>query len=88
MECDTSTSGKKVTCLEKDSTGYILAIRKYKNNQKHGTWQVFEKEGWIKERYVYKNDRLKWQLFYREGKLVRSINKNGKIKNFKGCGCT
>ncbi|MBI1307971.1 MAG: hypothetical protein GC181_15310 [Bacteroidetes bacterium] len=84
-ECD--TNGRSVLCAFKDSTGYVWEIHKFKGGDKSGKWQYFNRKGEVIEERFYRRNKLIWTYYYRDGQVIRSINKKGKIKNFKGCGC-
>ncbi len=85
-DCD--TSGRKVTCSIKDSLGYVLEIHRYKDGLKWGSWERYNYNGQLIEKNYYKRGERKWTFFYRNEELIKSINKKGKVKKFKGCGCT
>ncbi len=85
-ECD--TLGRKVTCAIKDSSGYVVEIHRYKDGMKWGSWERFNYNGQLVEKKYYKKGERKWTFFYRDEELIKSINKKGKVKKFKGCGCT
>ena len=85
--CD--TTGKKVVCTVSDSTGYVIEIHRFKNGEKSGSWEIFNKKGELIEREYYKNGIKKWTFFYRNDELIKSINNTtGKIRNYSGCGCS
>jgi len=85
-ECD--TSGRKVTCVVRDSTGYVLEIHRFKNDQKSGAWEKFNYDGQVVERIIYRRGQRVWTLYFKDDELIKSINKKGKVKTFSGCGCT
>ncbi|MBO6517752.1 MAG: hypothetical protein JJ975_14500 [Bacteroidia bacterium] len=84
-ECD--TSGRKVQCVIRDSTGYVLEIHRYKDGMKWGSWEKFNYNGELIEKNYYRRGERVWTFYYRDEELIKSINKNGKVKTFKGCGC-
>jgi antitoxin component YwqK of YwqJK toxin-antitoxin module len=77
-----------VTCVVRDSTGYVLEIQRFKNGQKSGAWEKFNYNGQVVERNVYRRGQRVWTLYFKDDELIKSINKNGKVKTFSGCGCT
>lgn len=85
-ECD--TTGRKVLCAVKDSAGYVLEIHRYKDGLKSGSWEKYNYNGQLIEKNYYKKGERKWTFFYRDEEIIKSINKKGKVKTFKGCGCT
>ncbi len=85
-ECD--TTGRKVMCAIKDSSGFVLEIHRYKDGMKWGSWERYNYNGQLIEKNYYKRGERVWTFFYRDEELIKSINKKGKVKKFKGCGCT
>jgi hypothetical protein len=86
QDCD--TSGKKVTCAIRDSTGYVVEVHRYKDGLKSGNWEKFNYNGQLIEKNFYKKGVRTWTFFYRDDEVIKSINKKGKVRKFKGCGCT
>lgn len=84
--CD--TSGRKVTCAVRDSAGYVVEVHRYKDGLKSGSWERFNYNGQLIEKNFFKKGERVWTFFYRDEELIKSINKKGKVKKFKGCGCT
>ena len=84
--CD--TSGRKVTCALRDSSGYVVEIHNYKDGLKWGSWERYNYNGELIEKNFYKKGERIWTFIYRDEELIKSINKKGKVKKFKGCGCT
>ena len=87
VSCDTTKNGIKVLCSVKDSNGFVTEIRRYRDGQKHGNWDKFNKKGELVTRNTYKKGKRVWTFNYRDEEVIQSINKKGKIRNFKGCGC-
>jgi hypothetical protein len=84
--CDSTE--QKVVCTVRDSTGYVLEIHRYKNGLKWGSWERFNSKGQVVEKNYFRKDVRIWTFFYRDEEVIKSINKKGKVKKFKGCGCT
>ena len=84
-ECDTTKN--KVMCAIMDSTGYVLEIHRFKDGEKSGSWERFNYNGELIEKNYYKKGIRVWTFFYRDGEVIKSINKKGKVKTFRGCGC-
>lgn len=85
--CD--TSGKKVVCTVKDSTGFVIEIHRFKDGVKSGNWEIYNKKGELIEREYYKNGEKRWTFYFRNENLIKSVNnKTGKIRTYSGCGCS
>ena len=83
--CD--TTGNKVLCAIADSTGYVWEVHRYKKGMKWGKWQYYNREGQLTQQILYRRNKRIWTFEYRDGEVIQSTNKHGKVKKFKGCGC-
>ena len=69
------------------SDGAIKERGKYWHEQKQGVWYYYSENGVVKKKEKYKNGVLQWQLFFDKGKIIQTIDKNGKVVNRPNCGC-
>lgn len=82
--CDTTQT---VKCKSYFEDGSLKTIQRYKNGVRHGTWIVKNKEGRIVLKTRYKKGRRLWQFTYVNNKVVESIDRKGRVKKVKDCGC-
>jgi len=59
----------------------------YKLGQKEGTWYELDENGNMLKKEKFKQNISQWQIFYEKGKVIRTIDKKGKIKERSKCGC-
>lgn len=59
----------------------------YKDTLRHGTWEEFDTDGWLQRKTRYRRGKIIWIKIYREGRLAEVINRKGKVKKMKDCGC-
>jgi antitoxin component YwqK of YwqJK toxin-antitoxin module len=70
------------------ANGGVKEKGKKKDGLKHGTWLIYNQEGWLEQRIKYKNDLAIWQVFYdSKQRKVKMIDKNGIEVPYKGCNC-
>ncbi len=82
---DTPKTGTYIT---KHSNGKIAEKGYLKNGEKHRIWSFYNQNGAITQKEKWKNGKLQWQVFYNErGRIIKTIDKNGKEKELSGCGC-
>ena len=75
----------------KYSTRYADGVVKergfYLNGQKHKIWYYYNPTSSIERKEKWVEGKLKWQIFYNKGKIIKTIDENGVVKTRKGCGC-
>lgn len=67
--------------------GVIKERGTYRNGQKDQLWMFYNPNGSLDRKEKWKNGRLKWQIFYSKGKIIKTINEKGEVKNRSRCGC-
>lgn len=82
--CDTTQT---VKCKSYFSNGDLKLIQTFKKGIRHGIWIVKNEEGRIVLKTKYKKGRRIWQFTYVNNKVVESIDRKGKVKKVKDCGC-
>lgn len=87
MAQDTSKTSIHGSYVSKFSNGNTHEKGIYKYGVKHGIWFEYDEKGLLMKKEKWKNGDLIWQLFYEDGKLRRSIDKKGNIKERPACGC-
>lgn len=61
----------------------------YKNGLKHRTWYFYSETGVMERREKWNNGVLQEQVFYNaKGKVIKTIDRNGKEFNRPPCNCT
>jgi antitoxin component YwqK of YwqJK toxin-antitoxin module len=73
--------------LLKHANGRVHIKGTYQNGLKHGVWFEYEENGMLQKKEKWKRGEMLWQLFYEKGKLRRSIDKKGNVKERPACGC-
>lgn len=82
---DTPKTGTYIT---KHSNGKVAQKGYLKNGEKHRLWMFYDEKGIVIKKEKWKNGTLQWQVFYNErGRIIKTVDKNGKEKEFSGCGC-
>ena len=74
-------------CILVDSSDYVWEIHRYKNDMKWGAWKYFNGNHQMVQQILYRKGKRIWTYEYRDGEVIKSINKKGKVRKFKGCGC-
>ncbi|MES2780888.1 MAG: hypothetical protein V4651_13430 [Bacteroidota bacterium] len=59
----------------------------YHNGQKHKIWMYYNPNRSIDRKEKWEEGKLKWQIFYSKGKIIKTIDEKGVVKTRKGCGC-
>lgn len=84
MAQSTPMNGKYKTYYR---SGGVKESGKYKDGVKHGIWMYYLESGSLTRKEKWKMGTLLWQFFYEKGKLIRTIDKDGKETKRPGCGC-
>ncbi len=70
-----------------DSLGYKTKVEKWKNGQACGAWLYYE-NGFLTKKEKYKKGILHYTLFYNKiGKVITTVDRKGKVRNYKPCNC-
>jgi hypothetical protein len=54
---------------------------------KIGVWYYYDSIGVLQKKEKWKNELQLWQLYYKRGKIIKTIDKNGKETKRPDCGC-
>lgn len=54
---------------------------------KHKIWQYYDENGRILKKEKWQAGELQWQIFYKNGRISRTIDKDGKEQVRPACGC-
>lgn len=73
--------------IERHSNGKPKVKGHYKLGQKEGIWYELDENGNMFKKEKFKQNISQWQIFYEKGKVIRTIDKKGKIKERSKCGC-
>jgi antitoxin component YwqK of YwqJK toxin-antitoxin module len=84
--CD-SLSATKVECRAYYSGKKLRHVIHYRNGLRHGTWVFLHEDGNYDKRIKYRKGARIWELHYRDGNVIRSIDRKGREKERKNCGC-
>lgn len=84
--CD-SLSASKVECRSYYSGKKLRHVIHYRNGLRHGTWVFLLEDGNYDRRIKYRKGERIWELHYRNGQVFRSIDRKGREKERKNCGC-
>ncbi|MFT4521825.1 MAG: antitoxin component YwqK of YwqJK toxin-antitoxin module [Bacteroidia bacterium] len=76
-----------MVCYGKNDFGEVLEIQRFRNGKKSGTWIYNDKNNKILKKERYRKGSLQGTFYYRDGEIIKHVNKKGKVKKFKGCGC-
>lgn len=82
--CDTTST---VVCKKYYSNGQIHQVTRYKNGLRHGKWKTFDQDGHLKSKVKYKKGQRIWVFYYTNNKVTETINRKGKVKMVRDCGC-
>jgi len=74
-------------CIVIDSNQYVWEIHRYKSGLKWGAWKYYNGNREMTQQILYRKGKRIWTYTYRKGEVIESINKKGRVKKFKGCGC-
>ncbi len=73
---------------QKHANGKIAERGYYKNGLKHRVWSIYNEYGLRIKTEKWKAGVLVWQVFYNaRGRAIKTIDKNGIVKELSGCGC-
>ena len=76
------------TSISKYENGNKKHVEKFKNGEKCGIWNYYAPTGYLERRERYRKGQLVFTWHYNEeGRLSESVNKSGKRKQHKSCGC-
>jgi|GEM_PF-2253857 len=84
IKYDSTQNGKYKAFNE---SGQLLFVGGYKNGQRQGIFKEYDGMGLLTRKTRYKNGKMKWMQVYKDGKIIEYIDKNGKIRKAKNCGC-
>lgn len=84
IACDTTQT---VKCKTFFKNGELQTIQSFKNGQRNGVWIVKNEEGKIVLKTKYKNGKRIYQYTYQNNKIIESIDRKGKVRKVKDCGC-
>jgi antitoxin component YwqK of YwqJK toxin-antitoxin module len=84
LNCDTIGT---VVCKKFNERGKLMSSEGYRNGIRHGTWKYFEPNGNLSRKIKYKNGTRIWESFYKDNKLIETIDKRGRKKIVRDCGC-
>ncbi|MDX5320797.1 MAG: hypothetical protein LPK45_06825 [Bacteroidota bacterium] len=59
----------------------------YRDGQRHGMFKEYDAQGLLLTKAKYKRGRLIWMQRYENGKIVEYIDRKGKRRKAKDCGC-
>lgn len=68
-------------------SGSIMEKGQYKDDLKQGTWYFYNEQGVVVKKERYREGKLQWQMFMEKGRIVRTIDRNGKVTERPKCGC-
>ncbi|MFA6261866.1 MAG: hypothetical protein WC760_10385 [Bacteroidia bacterium] len=72
---------------EKYANGKVKVTGYYKNDSKHKVWMYYDEYGRMTLKEKWKMGTLLWKAEYEEGRLSRTIDKDGKVLERPKCGC-
>ncbi|MBI1223365.1 MAG: hypothetical protein GC180_12230 [Bacteroidetes bacterium] len=72
--------------LYNDSHQLILQGR-FKSGLRHGTFKEYDMAGLLILKAHYKNGKLLWMQRYANGKIIEYIDRKGRVRKAKSCGC-
>ena len=68
-------------------SGKIQEKGHFKNSLKKGVWYFYNERGLLLKKEKYVEGKLQWQLFFERGKIIKIIDKNGRVTERSKCGC-
>lgn len=75
------------TSVKANDTTTICTGKLDKNGNKAGYW-ICKKNGLMIKKERYKSNQLiSYMRFDKDGKIIETMNKKGKIKKYSSCGC-
>lgn len=70
------------------ANGRLMEAGKLQNGHKHGRWAYYNSEGVLEARESWKEGIRSWRIEYNAaGKRIRSIDREGKVRNAPACNC-
>lgn len=72
---------------EKYANGKVKVSGFYKSGAKHKVWMYYDEFGKMMLKEKWKKGNLLWKAEYEEGRLSRTIDKDGKVLERPKCGC-
>ncbi|MBX7205433.1 MAG: hypothetical protein K1X81_08425 [Bacteroidia bacterium] len=81
-----STSGVYKTYY---NSGKIQMKGRFKNGVRNGSFYYFAEDGKLLKQEIYHKGKLNWTYFFNDhGRVIRKIDKKGKVTTKPDCGCT
>lgn len=59
----------------------------YRNGEKHGKWKTYDEKGDKIKETRYKNGQMRWERIYKDGKLIQTTDRKGRVYKVSDCGC-
>lgn len=59
----------------------------FRNSMRCGVWYYYAENGVVEKKVKYREDKIIWQIFYNKGKITKTIDRNGVVKERPKCGC-
>lgn len=70
-------------------SGKIQMKGHFKNGVRNGSFYYFAEDGKLLKQEIYHKGKLNWTYFFNDhGRVIRKIDKKGKITTKPDCGCT
>jgi antitoxin component YwqK of YwqJK toxin-antitoxin module len=73
--------------IERHDNGKPKIKGHYKSGNKEGVWYELDPNGNMLKKEKFKHNVVQWQIFYEKGKVIRTIDKKGNVKERPKCGC-
>jgi antitoxin component YwqK of YwqJK toxin-antitoxin module len=59
----------------------------YKDTLRHGIWIEYDALGIVTRKTKYIRGKIRWVYIYKNARLIETIDKKGKRRKMKDCGC-
>jgi antitoxin component YwqK of YwqJK toxin-antitoxin module len=67
--------------------GKLSQRGRYKDGLRIGIWMYYDNTGLILKKERWKRDVLQWESHYIKGRVVKIIDKKGRVRHRPECGC-
>lgn len=83
---DTTASGTVIWHGSRPSTG-LMEKGKFLHGQRHGVWMYYNAQKSLVLKEKYKHGKRVWAFFYRDQKIIATVDRTGILRKRPDCGC-
>lgn len=82
-----STGQKQGRWKEWHNNGQLKSQGRYANNLKKGSWKYYDEQGQLEKQEKYRHGELRWTFIYSNKRLIKIIDRKGRVTKKAACGC-